>query len=181
MIPAYASLRDTPVMKRHATQKGFTLIELMVALIIGLVLMAGIYSNFIMQSSVQSMQSDVTERMEDLYLASHIMQGELRSAGSIDISTVNEINYTDLESNAGVFRYTSSTTPANSKICWDSPTAGGGCQELIRNLDATTGFVVSSSGTGSSTIYTITMNASYVNKEHNTQAVGLSFKIWPRN
>jgi len=164
-------------MKLQAMQDGFTLIEMMVALIIGLILMAGIYSNFIMQSRVQTMQSDVTERMEDLYLASHIMQGELRVSGSIDIATANEINYTDLEGFAGVFRY----TPADGDICWDSPTAGGGCQELIRNMDTSTGLVRTSSGSGTSTIYTITLNAAYLDNDHNPQTVGLTFKIWPRN
>ena len=172
-----ADFRDNQAMKPQTRQAGFTLIELMVALIIGLILMAGIYSNFIMQSRVQSMQSDVTERMEDLYLASHIMQGELRVAGSIDISTANEINYEDLEGNSGSFEY----TPADGDICWNSPTAGGGCQELIRNMDTSTGLVRTSSGSGSSTIYMITMNASYLDNDHVTQTVGLSFKIWPRN
>jgi len=174
---AYADLRDKRMIKPQVMQDGFTLIEMMVAMIIGLILMAGIYSNFIMQSRVQTMQSDVTERMEDLYLASHIMQGELRVAGSIDIATTNEISYTDLEGNLGVFRY----TPADGDICWDSPTAGGGCQELIRNMDTSTGLVRTSSGSGSSTIYTITLNAAYQDNDHNPQTVGLTFKIWPRN
>ncbi len=159
-------------------QRGFTLIELMVAMVIGLVLMAGIYSNFIMQSSVQSMQSDVTERMGDLYLASHIMQGELRVASSIDISTANQIKYTDLEGLDGFFIYAPSATPSLSKITWDSPTAGGGNQELIRNMDATSGLVRSGPVGG---VYTITLKSTYLDKNHDAQTLELSFKIWPRN
>ncbi len=159
--------------------RGFTLIELMVALFIGLLLMAGIYSNFIMQSSVQSMQANVTERMEDLYLASHIMQRELRTAATVDLGTTNEINYTDVDGNAGVFRY----TPATGKICWDLPgdAASVGCQELIRDLDTSSGMVVTSSGSGGNTIYTVTLNAVYEDKDHVQRTVNISFKVWPRN
>jgi len=164
---------------RHsaAIEQGFTLIELMVALLIGLVLMGGIYTNFILQSRVQEMQSDITERMGDLYLASAIMQGELRTATAMDTTTANQIDYNDVNGNAGQFKYTAAT----GSICWDIPNNAQGCQELIRDLSTATGLQFSPAGTGTSQLYTVTLNASYQDKDRVTQTLGFSFKIWPRN
>jgi len=159
-----------------AAEQGFTLIELMVALLIGLVLMAGIYTNFILQSRVQTMQSDITERMGDLYLASAIMQAELRTATSMDTTTVDQINYNDVNGNAGQFKY----TPTSGVVCWDIPNNATGCQELMRNLSTSTGLQFTPAGTGNQ-LYTVTLNSSYQDKDRVTQTLGFSFKIWPRN
>jgi len=160
---------------RH--EAGFTLIELMVSLLIGMVLMAGIYMNFIMQSKVQTMQADITERMQDLYIASLIMQSQLRTSTAMDTTTANEIQYDDVNGNAGIFRY----TPSAGKICWDIPNNASGCQELIRNLDTSTGLQFSPAATGTDRLYTITLNAAYTDNRGNAQTLGFTFKIWPRN
>lgn len=160
-----------------AFEPGFTLIELMVSLLIGMVLMAGIYTNFIMQSRVQTMQSDITDNMGDLYLASTIMLSQLRTSTAIDTTTANEIAYDDVNGDAGIFRY----TPSSGTICWDIPNNGTGCQELMRNLDTSSGLSFTPADTGTDKLYTVTLNSTYTDNKGDTQTLGFSFKVWPRN
>ncbi|MBL4774828.1 MAG: prepilin-type N-terminal cleavage/methylation domain-containing protein [Mariprofundus sp.] len=57
---------------------GFTLIEMMVSMAMGLVLIAGIASVFTSMGKTSSTVSAKTERMGDLYLMSQVMQEALR-------------------------------------------------------------------------------------------------------
>jgi prepilin-type N-terminal cleavage/methylation domain-containing protein len=65
---------------RHGREHGFTLIELMVTMGMGLIILAGITTVFTSISSTSSALSSRTERMSDLYLASQIMQSDLRES-----------------------------------------------------------------------------------------------------
>ena len=67
----------------QSTQRGFTLVEVLISMGIAMVLLAGMTSVFVSQTRVANMMNGKTEAMGDLFLASQIMQSELRGAKSI--------------------------------------------------------------------------------------------------
>jgi len=167
-------------------ERGFTLVELMVAMAIGLVILAGIISLYV--SGVNSNRAEIsrTERMSDLYLASQIMQSELKTARDICWDAANQqLIYQPLDSAAalngcnnvaasnGAFRLETK----KQRICWDRPDEADGCQELIRDMDAKTGLEASLSGG----VWEIHLRSVYSGKDHTTKTLELDFKLWPRN
>jgi len=68
---------DAGMMQR---EQGFTLIEMLISMAMGLVLIAGISSIFIADSNIARTMSSRSERMGDLFLASHLMQEALRES-----------------------------------------------------------------------------------------------------
>ena len=173
-------------MVKSMQERGFTLVELMVAMTIGLVILAGIVSLYV--SGVNSNRAEIsrTERMSDLYLASQIMQSELKTAQDICWDAGNkQLIYQPLDSTAalngcnnvaasnGAFRLDANTR----RICWDRPDEADGCQELIRDMDKTTGLVASLSGG----VWDIRLKSTYTDKDHTTKSLELDFKLWPRN
>ena len=89
------------------------------------------------------------------------------------------LTYQDQDGDSGIFQYQRTAT---DRIYWLSPDP---CvyqfQELIRDMDTSSGMVATSSGTGASRIHEVTLKSSYQDKDHNSQTLELSFKIWPRN
>jgi len=171
-----------------AGQAGFTLIELLVAMTISLVLLAGLYSNFILQSRIQNEQAHRSTLAEDLQLAANIMQRELRmaQAGSIAVDTSNgtKLSYTDVDGNSGFFWYnhpaTSSGLLGAGTICWDDPPDDGACdgnEEHVRGLKQTDGMTVTQNGS----VWRITFIGEY--QDHNGQArdIRVQFDVSPRN
>ena len=63
-----------------ALEYGFTLIEMLISMSMGLVIIGGITMVFITNSNVSRVMSSQTEIMGDLYLASHVMQSGLRGS-----------------------------------------------------------------------------------------------------
>jgi len=59
-------------------ERGFTLIEMMISLTMGLIILAGITTVFTSMNRTSAAVSSRTERMSDLFLISHLMQEELR-------------------------------------------------------------------------------------------------------
>jgi len=160
----------------HREELGFTLIEMLVSMTIALVLLAGLYSNFIMQSKVQNAQSQVVSVAEDLRAASHVMEEELRGAltASIDTSVADEITYNTLnDPYSGVFRY----VPASNRVCWIRPEVGGSCNELVRDLDGTNGMIIANA----SGVITVTLVSQYKDQNNNDKNWQVSFAVWPRN
>jgi len=64
-------------------EQGFTLIEMLISMSMGLVLIAGLSSIFISNSNISRVMSSRSERMGDLFLASHLMQEALRESRSV--------------------------------------------------------------------------------------------------
>lgn len=174
-------------------EQGFTLVELLVSMVVAMVLLAGLYGNFIMQSRVQNAQSEVVESAEDLRLAAQIMQGELRLAeatcwdagnsalvyktlGSPDLSVCNSAA---LASTAhGFFR------DNGGAVCWDRPNDGSGCQELVSNLNAATGLVVTPATNNVADLIgvrTVTLMSTYKDHLKQNKDWSVSFDILPRN
>jgi len=76
---------DISMMRR---EQGFTLIEMLISMAMGLVLIAGISSIFIADSNIARVMSSRSERMGDLFLASHLMQEALRESQSAPDATM---------------------------------------------------------------------------------------------
>jgi len=68
-------------------EQGFTLIEMLISMSMGLVLLAGLSSIFIADSNTSRVISSRTERMGDLFLASHLMQSDIRESVSTTAPT----------------------------------------------------------------------------------------------
>jgi len=187
-------------MMQHRKNKGFTLIELLITMLIGLIIMAGMTSVFISQTRTASMLKNKTEAMGDLFLASQIMQSELRGAKGICWNAaLSTIVYQPIDSTAacggaasasnGAFelRPASSTKPT-PYICWTRPNNGSGCQELIRGLPAATGgpstggLNVTPSGVAPApVIYTVDLKSLFHGQDNQMNNLGLTFKVWARN
>jgi len=184
--------------KSQVVQHGFTLIELMIAMVISLLLLAGLYSNFIMQSRVQNAQSEVVETTEDLRIAAQIMQSELRMAEEICWDAGNSrliykplgsavalgaCNAVNVANGAFDFRPVDGTHPT-PYVCWDQPNNATGCQELLRDLKAATGLQVAPTTNTAADlvgIRSITLTSTYTNHLRQSKDWGISFDAWPRN
>jgi len=180
-------------MMQHRKNKGFTLIELLITMLIGLIIMAGMTSVFISQTRTASMLKNKTEAMGDLFLASQIMQSELRGAKGICWnSALSTIVYQPIDSTAacggaasasnGAFEHRpASATKPTPYICWTRPNNGSGCQELIRGLPAATGGLnVTPSGLAP-VIYTVDLKSLFHGQDNQMNNLGLTFKVWARN
>jgi len=187
-------------MKHPHQQKGFTLIELIITMLIGLIIMAGMTSVFISQTRTASMLKNKTEAMGDLFLASQIMQSELRSAKAICQLSATVLAYQDIDSivpctgaadptNGSFELRPASATKPTPYICWDRPNNGSGCQELIRSLPAAGGLTVNATAGTPATattpaippMYTVDLQSMFRGQDNQTKNLGLSFKVWTRN
>jgi len=72
--------------KKHVSlrcsNRGFTMIELMVAMVISLLAMAAIYSTFLAQHRSYQVQEETSEMQQNIRAAMYYMQREIRMAGS---------------------------------------------------------------------------------------------------
>lgn len=177
--------------------EGFTLIELLVTMVVALTLLAGLYSNFFMQSRVEASQSSTVDALEDLRLTSQIMTAQLRLARNICWdSTNNRLVYQPLASTVtltstncgtvdnswGYFKFNGGTTATGGTLCWDQPASGGSCQEVIRGLDQTSGFSVSpTSNTNVAGLRTLTLISRYQNAQRQNKPLKIEFDALPRN
>jgi len=159
-----------------AATRGFTLVEMMISMAIGLIILLGMMMMFISDAKVSDTMASRTDRLSDLFLVSQIMQGELRNAQAGTISwSSNVLSYTNQDGNSGSFAYQYSGN--NDAIYWLRPTFSA-YQEMIRDLDTTSGMVVSGTASG---VWTITLKSSYQDVDRTTKTVDLSFKVWARN
>lgn len=165
-------------MHERSDMRGFTLIELLVATGIGMVILLGLAVMFTSNVRLSSAVAARTERMGDLYLASQIMQNELRNAKSGTISWAsNTLSYTDQDGNTGQFQY---QYTSNDRIYWKRP-GYSNYEELIRSLESTgSGMTVASSGT-SPKVWTISLKSDYQDENQRTKTLALTFKVWARN
>jgi len=72
-------------------ESGFTLIEMLIGMVMGLVILAGLIMMFVSYSNTSRALTSRTERMGDLYLASQVMQSDLRQSLSapLALTTLN--------------------------------------------------------------------------------------------
>lgn len=169
--------------------QGFSLVELLVTLVISMVILAGLYSNFILQSRVQSSQSTSVDALEDLRLASHIMAGQLRLAANICTDPTNGLVYqplgaiTPMTSSCsgalpqdwGAFSFSSSPP----SVMWKQPGTNAPVQ-LLKGLDSTNGFLFTPTGVGNA-LRTVTLTSLYQGIDQQNRTVQIKFNVLPRN
>jgi type IV pilus assembly protein PilW len=73
--------KQNPISLRYSNH-GFTLIELMIALVVSLLALAAIYSTFLAQHRSYQVQSETSDMQQNIRAAMFYMQREIRMAGS---------------------------------------------------------------------------------------------------
>ncbi len=169
--------------------------EMMAAMTIGLVIIAGIVSLFVSISRVQTSDARRSELLADLQLASQIIRAELHFAQDIcTASNGTVIIYQPLDSystlptncdsvadNNGEFKLKSVANCGNGStacICWDRPNANDGCQELIRNIKPDTGMSANIDSYG---VVQVDIYGQYAGVDRSTKELTTRVTIWPRN
>lgn len=130
--------------------KGFTLIELMIAMAVGLVLLAAVYSFFILQNKELNKQEQVAVMQDNARMAMDMMTREIMMAGygatsslprcvgtttatntpcvGITAANTNSISFSADLDNSG-----STTSGSNENITYDLYTTAAGVQVLGRS------------------------------------------------
>lgn len=186
-------------MMQYRQESGFTLIEVLVSMVIALVLLAGVVGVFISQHKSASMVQDRTDRLSDLFLASQIMQSELRQAQAICWDGTNKkMVYQPLDSGTaisdpctgsvaaanGAFEFRAAdANSSTSYICWNRANSDGNfCRVLIQDMKDSTGLQISPTGNSDlQALRKVTLTARAKNYERVDQDVSLEFDVWPRN
>jgi len=195
------------IMQRE--EQGFTLLEMMITMGISLVIMAGMMSVFVSQTRTATMLKDKTEAMGDLFLASQIMQSEMRSSKAIcwDAAT-STLVYQPIDSNVSIFPC-GSAAPENGSFQYKTNTAtdwrimwkrykapatatslaraGTRADELIRGLPPVGGIQVTKIAAAAPPApqlpdtYEITLTSQFKGQDNQVLLLPLTFKVWARN
>src|SRR3972149_2029044 len=67
--------------KNNRTASGFTMVELIIAMAIGLIILGALYSVFTMQNRTLSIQEQITEMQQNARLGMEIMLRDIQMAG----------------------------------------------------------------------------------------------------
>ncbi|HID36768.1 MAG TPA: hypothetical protein EYP39_05255 [Ghiorsea sp.] len=187
--------------------RGFTVVEMLVTVGISMFVLAGMSTLFVSQTRTAQALSNKSEVMSDLFLASQIMQGELRGAKAICWdATAKRLRYQPLSSANNLLAACGASDPANgifqlrasnnidkptAYVCWDRPDDNTNCQELMREMKENSGLVVTPASNaippsaitpgGLQVVRTITLTSEYRDREGNIRDLKLAFKVWPRN
>lgn len=83
--------------------------------------------------------------------------------------------YQDQDGNTGIFQYQRSS---NDRVYWlrPDPTISQ-FAEMVRDLDTANGMTAALAAE----VWTVTLNSSYLDEEHASRALTMSFNVWPRN
>jgi prepilin-type N-terminal cleavage/methylation domain-containing protein len=189
-----------------ANKRGFTLIELMVSMVMGLIIIAGITMMFMSYSRTSNAVSSRAERMGDLYLATQIMLTDLRESMQVagpaarpaDLATrgvslpsgypvtfTSGLPYWHAATKTMTYQDQDGNTgifqyqrTSKDRIYWLRPDATvSSFSELIRDLDTKNGMTAALA----SNVWTVTLNSSYSDEKHKSKNLTISFKTWPRN
>ena len=149
----------------RCSNQGFTLIELMIAMVVSLLALAAIYSTFLAQHRSYQVQSETSDMQQNIRAAMYFMEREIRMAGSnpfkslplpsfgITAASQNSITFTeDVRGNAAGLPPDGDTGDSDENITYlffDSDAdgkpdslarndinGGGGNQIVARNIDA---------------------------------------------
>jgi type IV pilus assembly protein PilW len=136
---------------RHPNQ-GYTIVELLVAMVVSLVALGAIYSTFLNQQKTYVVQEETAVMNQNIRIALFYMQREIRMAGcdptgkaNARIITANatSINFTeDVRGDFGESNSDGDTNDANENITYCLKAnklvknTGGGNQLVVRNIDA---------------------------------------------
>lgn len=84
------------------SQKGFTLVELMIALVVGVIVIGAIYATYIVQQRSYTVQETVAEAQQNIRVAMMVMAQDIRMAG-YDPEGTGNFSITTASSNTFVF------------------------------------------------------------------------------
>ena len=159
---------------------GFTLVELLIAMAVGLVVLGAAQRNFIVQRKVYAKQDQATEMLQNARAAVDFMERELRSANSIsalDSTNCNSnITYVSVLVPAqprGFSRSSSSNTCSSNNLEY---TQGGSTQPLAENVSCLT---IVQGGS----LFTITLTARTCAKDpdlHDYRSITISSQVRAR-
>ena len=133
---------------KRLNRQGFTLVELLVAMGISAVVMAGIYTVYSSQQKSYTVQEQMAAMQQNLRAAIYFMEREIRMAGhdptrkvvggaGIQTAGPNTINFTlDITDNPGTGDADGDTADANENITYSLYTADG-IQKLGRKSTST--------------------------------------------
>lgn len=182
-----------------APSQGFTLVELLVTMAIAMVILAGLYSNFLLQSRVQARQASTVDALEDLRLASQIMSTQLRLASNICWDATNKriiyqplgatvmtsaaCNAGTVDLSWGTFQFKSGTAATGGTLCWDRPnTANTNCDQMMQGLNSSSGFQVSpTSNSNLQALRSLTLKGQYKSVDRQSKDLQIGFDVQPRN
>jgi len=203
MMSDQVEMSQQPLLQQEG---GFTLIEMLIGMAMGLVILAGLTMVFVCLNDTSRAISSRTERMGDLFLASQVMQGELRQSLSAELSTYTVAADLTARSVAAIPGYPGSfpslphwdaTTKtityqdldgnvgifqyqrtSNDRIYWLRPDSSVSTfAELMRDLNTSTGLVV----TTASGVMTVKLSSTYTNEDKVSKDLDITFKTRPRN
>jgi type IV pilus assembly protein PilW len=95
------------------SNQGFTMVELLVAMVVSLLALAAIYSTFLAQHRSYQVQEETAEMHQNIRAAMYYMQREIRMAGSDPFNTGN-------------FGFVSGTSTANASVIQFTSDISGG-------------------------------------------------------
>ncbi len=84
------------------SEQGFTLTELMIAMVIGLIVLSGVYSTYIAQQKSYNVQTQITFMNQNLRAGMYFMEREIRMAGYDPTGNAN-VGITSAGSNSITF------------------------------------------------------------------------------
>ncbi|MDQ6964212.1 MAG: prepilin-type N-terminal cleavage/methylation domain-containing protein [Mariprofundales bacterium] len=183
----------------RSNNAGFTLVELVISMAIGVIVIAGIMGIFVSQSRVQSSEASRIEMIADLQLAGQLIRSELHWAQDIYTECTGKVFYRPMESTAafppadcntvdsqnGLFKLetaanctTGGASSTTGCICWDRPNFNN-CDELIRNIKAGTGLQATSDSYGE--VYQVDIYGQFTGADHLQHDLATRITVWPRN
>jgi len=128
--------RYKPPTRFFSGEQGFTLIEMLISMAMGLILIAGLTSIFIADSNTSRAISSRTERMGDLFLASHLMQEALRESQSTpdaNISILTNLSNRSVNTTT-ITGYPTSDSTFTALPYWDATSKTLTYQDLEGNV-----------------------------------------------
>ena len=142
-------------------ERGFTLVELLIAMTIGLIILAALSSTFLMQRRIYDVQEQIVEMVQTARAAMDMMTCEIRMAGYDPAGA----GFDGIPYNAGQLQIVanlngdSDTDDSNENITYTydntnlqiDRNTGGGAQPFAENIQAFTFSYLDSSGTATTT------------------------------
>jgi type IV pilus assembly protein PilW len=136
-------------------ESGFTLVELLIAMTIGLIILAALSSTFLMQRKIYDVQEQIVEMVQTARAAMDMMSREIRMAGynpagatfdgipyNADSSTIDV--YADLTGNGsidnptGSYEHITYLYDSANKLIRRNTNTGGGNQPFAENIELST-------------------------------------------
>jgi type IV pilus assembly protein PilW len=134
-------------------ESGFTLVELLIAMTIGLIILAALSSTFLMQRKIYDVQEQIVEMVQTARAAMDMMTREIRIAGynpanvsfdgiphNANSSTIDV--YADLNGNgsidttSGTYEHITYSYDSANKLIRRNTNTGGGNQPFAENIDS---------------------------------------------